>query len=127
MEGLPAHESGVFNYSEQELSASIELDVPAGKYWIIEFVSATLFLAKGDKFGPFEIWTSAPKLSDGTSRPHHFFLPQPVGNTDTRFCISQPTRIYSMPGSKVRIAFSRSSAHGNAHVMYTISGRLEDA
>jgi hypothetical protein len=126
MEGTPLHESEVFNLGPKDKSAAIELQLPTDKWWIIEFVSASIFLAAGDRFGPFEIWTAAPKLGGGTSRPHHFFMPQAMGNTDTRYCISQPTRLYAMPGSQVRVSFSRDSIHGEAHLMWTLSGRLMD-
>jgi len=126
MEGTPLHESELINLGPKGKSANTELQVPSDKWWIIEFVSASISLAKDDKFGPLEIWTSAWKLGGGTSRPHHFFHPHPVGNTDTRYCVSQPTLLYAMPGSKVKVYFSRSSVHGEAHLTWTISGRLVD-
>lgn len=127
MEGTPLHESQVFDLGPSGKSANAEIQVPDDKLWIIEFVSASIVLAQDDRFGPLEVWTSAWKPGGGTSRPHHFFHPHPVGNTDTRYCVCQPTRIYSMPGSKVLVYFSRGSTHGEAHLMWTISGRLVDA
>ncbi|HKJ18631.1 MAG TPA: hypothetical protein VJ984_14855 [Xanthomonadales bacterium] len=127
MEGLPVHESDLFNFGPKVKSMDIEYQVPSGKIWVIEFVSATAYLAEGDRFGPLEIWTSAHNLEGGTSRPHHHFIPHPVGNTNRRYCVSQPTRIYAMPGSSVLVYFSRDLAKGEAHLMFTLSGRLVDA
>jgi len=125
MEGSPVHESGIIDLAEQEYLGAEELDVPAGKTWVIEFVSASLSLSKGDQLRPFEIWTAAGKLGGGTSRPHHYFMPQAIAGSATHVCINQQTRIYAMPGSQVRVEFRRGSTNGPAKIRYTISGRLE--
>lgn len=127
MEGTPLHHSEILELDATDTSSSTELQVPDGKWWVIEYVSASIMVAQGDRFRPFEIWTSAPKLGGGTSRPHHYLNPQPVPRSDNRYCVSQPTTLYAMPGSQVHVRFDRNAPHGNASVRFTISGRAVDA
>jgi hypothetical protein len=93
--------------------------VPAGKRFVIEYVSARVQLRPGQILDQFEIWTTA-----GGMLPH-FMIATPQGNTGVSL-VSQPVRFYADPGTLISI-FVRSTiqkAVGSGNL--TLSGYLVD-
>jgi hypothetical protein len=75
--------------------------VPAGKRFVIEYVSARVRLKPGQILDQFEIWTSG-----GVFLPH-YMIATPQGNTGVSL-VSQPVRFYADPGTMVSM-FVRST------------------
>ena len=124
--GSPLHESGTLQLDANQPMGATEFTVATDSTWVIEYVSAWIIVPAGETFRPLEIWTSAPTLPEGTSRPHHYFTPVPLAGSDSWYCVSQPTRLYAMPGSDVRVQFIRNSPSGQGSVQFTLSGSLLD-
>ena len=76
--------------------------VPAGKRFVIEYVSARVQLQPGQGLDQFDIWTTG----GGVSLPHHM-IATTQGNTGVSL-VSQPVRFYADPGTLVSI-FVRST------------------
>ena len=76
--------------------------VPAGKRFVIEYVSARVHLQPGQILDQFEIWTTA----GGVMLPHQL-IATPQGNTGISL-VSQPVRFYADPGTLISI-FVRST------------------
>ena len=76
--------------------------VPAGKRFVIEYVSARVHLQPGQILDQFEIWTS----TGGGMLPHQM-IATPQGNTGVSL-VSQPVRLYADPGTLISI-FVRST------------------
>lgn len=124
MSGPPVHHSGILELEESDLLAGTEFEVPEPDTWVIEHVSAWIIVPAGELFRPLEVWTAAPAIPSGTSRPHHYLIPLPLAGSDRWYGVSQPTRLYAMAGSEVRVQFQRNKASGPASVRFTLSGRL---
>lgn len=68
--------------------------VPAGKRFVIEYVSARVSLKPGQILDQFEIWTT------GAVFLPHYMIATPQGNTGVSL-VSQPVRFYADPGTMV--------------------------
>ena len=120
----PLHVSGTLELDGDETLAGDEITLPSDGIWAIEFVSAWISAPAGDRLHPFEVWTSAPTVPSGTSRPHHYFQPVPLPGSTTGSVVSQPTRLYATAGSQVRVQLRRNSGSGKATARYTLSGQV---
>lgn len=76
--------------------------VPAGKRFVIEYVSARVHLQPGQILDQFEIWTTGGEVM----LPHQM-IATPQGNTGVSL-VSQPVRFYADPDTLISI-FVRST------------------
>ena len=97
----PIQISGGITFDSNGVANQPVFPVPAGKQFVVEYVSARVTVQPGLILDQFEIWTNA-----GGNLPHHM-IAIPQGNTGVSL-ISQPVRFYAGPETLVSI-FVRST------------------
>ena len=97
----PIQISGGINFDSSGTANQPVFPVPAGKRFVIEYVSARVQTQPGLILDQFEIWTNA-----GGNLAHHM-IATPQGKNGVSL-ISQPVRFYAGPDTLVSI-FARST------------------
>jgi len=119
----PVHEPiqipGGINFDANGTANHPVFPVPAGKRFVIEYVSARVQVQPGLILDQFEIWTDAP----GNLAHHMIAMPQ--GNTGV-FLISQPVRFSAGPETMVSILVRSSGKKAVGSGNLSLAGYLED-
>lgn len=109
-----------FQFSLIAVAPNNEFTVPSGKRLVIEYVSGHLSVSLGQQLESVYLLTKV-----NNSSVFHYFAPMPTGGvTQSIFTVSQQTRIYADPGSKVR--FFTQGADVTEFGDLTISGYFVD-
>ena len=94
--------------------------VPAGKLFVIEYVSARVHLQPGLILDQFDIWTTG----GGVTAPHSL-IATTQGNSGVAL-VSQPVRFYADPGTLVQIFVRSTIQNAVGGGSLTLAGYLVD-
>ena len=124
----PFHARGIFSLGEGEPDQGVTDDIPPGKRFVFEHVSAFLGVPDGQKV----IFSVAGRVDSNLLRhslvaEEQGVFPQVLGlGAKAVFVASQPLRFYADPGTEIHMEVARTNNTGTAAGEMNVSGHLVD-